>query len=118
MINFLKKIGGAVTGKVEKMLLEYVPFDFQIDKMSAKNIIASVITYGIAELYLDYRNPELAELLKIGAAVIMADELEKEARGLTGTTAAPRAVAVPKAVESQVVIPKTEPKEEKGIIIA
>lgn len=114
IMDFLKRVGGVATGKVEKMLLNYIPYDMTIDKMSLKNLLASVVTYGIAELYLERTNPELAEMLKTGAAVIMGDELEKEATGfLAGRTqaAAPKTVSV-KATSAPA------PAAKKGIIIA
>ena len=115
IMDFLKRLGGAATGKVEKMVLEYVPWDFAVDKMSLKNILASVVTYAVADYYLERTNPTIAELLKTGAAVIMADELEKEARGFVTGGAGTTAVA-PKAVPVKATTPTTTAR--KGIIIA
>lgn len=113
IMDFLKKLGGVATGKVEKMALEYVPWDFAVDKMSLRNILASVVTYGIAELYVERTNPELADMLKTGAAVMMGDELEKEARGVLGGGATQ--TVAPKAVPVKAAAPATA---KKGIIIA
>jgi len=113
IMDYLKRLGGAATGKVEKMFLEYIPWDFAVDRMSLKNILASVATYAVADMYLERTSPEVAEMLRTGAAVMMADELEKEARGFItggGTQAvAPKAVPVKAA-------PATTSKG--GIIIA
>jgi len=112
IMDYFKRLGGAATGKVEKMLLEFVPWDFAVDRMSLKNILASVATYGIADYFLEDRFPALADLLKNGAAVMMADELEKEARGLMAGGAGTTAVA-PKTVPVKATAPA-----RKGIIIA
>ena len=112
IMDYLKRLGGAATGKVEKMLLEYVPWDFAVDRMSLKNILASLATYAVADMYLERTSPEVAEMLRTGAAVMMADELEKEARGLMAGGAGTTAVA-PKTVPVKATAPA-----RKGIIIA
>jgi len=96
IMDFLKRLGGAATGKVEKMLLSYVPYDFAIGRMSAKNVLASIVTYALADMFLEYRMPAVADMLKTGAAVMMADEIEKQVTGMMGgaTQAAPRSVPV------------------------